>query len=63
MTARELVKGRVLETAPLSSREAAEQLAAATSSENVQVIGTKFILYRQNEKKPKIVLPIARKKG
>ena len=28
LTARELIKGKVLETAPLSSREAAEQIAA-----------------------------------
>lgn len=62
LTARELVKGRTLPSAPMSPREAADLLAQATSSENVQVIGTKFILYRQNEEKPKIVLPIARKK-
>ena len=54
---RELIKGKVLETAPVSSREAAEQLAEATESEVVQVIGSKFALYKRNEKEPKIVLP------
>lgn len=56
LTARELIKGSVLETAPLSSREAADALAAGTDSEVVQVIGMKFVLYRRNPKKPVIEL-------
>lgn len=59
LEARELIKGRVLENSLLSSREAAEALAQATRSEVVQVIGTKFVLYRPShnkEKKDKIVL-------
>ena len=55
---RELIKGRVLpETCPLSSREAAEELAAKTNSDVVQVIGSRFVLYRRKKKDPKIVLP------
>ena len=57
LTACELIKGKALETAPLSAREAAEELAAGTGSEVVQVIGAKFVLYRRNEKEPKIILP------
>ena len=57
---RELIKGKVLETAPVS-REAAEALAEQTESEVVQVIGSKFALYKRNEKDPKIVLPRAKK--
>ena len=60
LTARELIKGRALETAPLSAREAAEELAKETNSEVVQVIGTRFVLYRRNPKEPKIVLPKAK---
>ncbi len=59
LEARELVKCRVLENAPLTPREAADALARATRSQVVQVIGTKFILYRQThnkDKKDKIVL-------
>ena len=59
LEARELIKGRVLENSMLSPREAAEQLAPLTRSEVVQVIGTKFVLYRPShnkEKKDKIVL-------
>lgn len=53
LEARELIKCRVLETSELTAREAAEALARATRSEVVQVIGTKFILYRQSHKKDK----------
>lgn len=63
LKARELVKGRVLENCELSVREAAEQLAEETKSEVVQVIGTKFVLYKRNEKDPQIVLPKAKKKN
>lgn len=57
LTARELIKGKTLETCPVSTREAAEEIAENTSAEVVQVIGAKFVLYRRNEKEPKIVLP------
>ena len=56
LTARELIKLRVLETSPLSVKEAANELAEATKSEVVQVIGTRFVLFRRNPKKPKIEL-------
>ena len=48
LTARELIKGRVQENSPYNAREAAELLAQATSSQVVQVIGTRFVLYREN---------------
>ncbi len=55
---RELIKGRVLpDSSPVSSREAAEALARETGSEVVQVIGSKFVLYRRKKKDAKIVLP------
>lgn len=55
---RELIKGRVLpDTCPLSPREAAEEIAGKTGSETVQVIGSKFVLYRRRKKDPKIILP------
>lgn len=59
LEARELIKCRVLENAMLTPREACDQLSKLTRSEQVQVIGTKFVLYRQShnkEKKDKIVL-------
>ena len=65
LEARELIKGRVLENALLSAREAAQALAPLTRSEVVQVIGTKFVLYRPSHKKDKkdrIVLAPGKKK-
>ncbi len=50
LTARELIKGNVLENSMMSAREAAEELAQKTSAQVVQVIGNKFILYRRTEK-------------
>lgn len=61
LTARELIKGKALETAPTSARESAEQLAAAVGAEVVQVIGRVFVLYRRNPEKPIIELPKAKK--
>lgn len=65
LEARELIKCRVLENSEFSSREAAGALAVATRSEVVQVIGTKFVLYRpthKKDKKDKIVLIKDRRK-
>lgn len=66
LEARELIKGRVLENSLMTAREGAEELAKATRSEVVQVIGTKFVLYRQShnkDKKDKIVLVKGDKKA
>lgn len=51
LEARELIKVKVLETSPLSSREAADEVAEKTGADVVQVIGTKFVLYREAENK------------
>lgn len=56
LEAHELIKGRVLENSPISAREAAEALAEENRAEVVQVIGTRFVLYRPS-KKPVITLP------
>ena len=53
LRARELVKGKVLENSMLTAREACQELAKLTRSEQVQVIGTKFVLYRQSHNKDK----------
>ncbi len=51
LNARELIKIRVLENSPITAREAAFQLAEDTESESVQVIGTRFVLYKRNKDK------------
>lgn len=62
LKARELVKGKVLENSMLTAREACDALCQACSAEGVQVIGTKFVLYKRNEKEPKIQLIKEKKK-
>ena len=65
LEARELIKGKVLENSLLSAREACDELSKRTRSEQVQVIGSKFVLYRQShnkEKKSKIELVKDKKK-
>ncbi|MBQ7089308.1 MAG: ribosome assembly RNA-binding protein YhbY [Clostridia bacterium] len=60
LEARELIKGKVLETAPASAREVAEEIAAKVNAEVVQVIGRTFVLFRQKEKDSQIKLPRAK---
>ncbi len=50
LIARELVKGKVLEGALLSPREASDAICEATGADGVAVIGTKFVIYRFSEK-------------
>ena len=50
LTARELVKGKVLETAFLSPREVSDAICEATGADGVACIGTKFVIYRFSEK-------------
>jgi RNA-binding protein len=56
LLARELIKAKCLEAAPVTAREAAQQLAERTGADIVQVIGSKFVLYKRNPEKPQIVL-------
>ena len=50
LTARELVKGKVLETALMSAREASDAICEATGAEGVGCVGNKFVIYRFSEK-------------
>ena len=50
LTARELVKGKVLEGAMMTPREVCDELCEATGAEGIAVIGTKFVIYRFSEK-------------
>ena len=56
LKARELIKGRVLENSMLTAREACDELARLCLAEPVQVIGTKFVLYKMNRENAKIKL-------
>ena len=56
LKAREIVKGRVLDNSMVTPREACDALAEACGAEPVQVIGSKFVLYKRNNENPKIQL-------
>ena len=61
LEARELIKGRVLDNnIEYDARTAAEELAVATRSEVVQVIGSKFVLYRMQHDKNKRKIELVR---
>lgn len=53
LKARELIKGRVLENAGLTAREAADELAGRCGAETVFAIGSRFVLYRESQDIPK----------
>ncbi len=50
LTARELVKGKVLETAFMTAREVSDALCEATGADGVSCVGNKFVIYRFSEK-------------
>ncbi len=56
LTAREMIKGKVHETCELTPREVCGELCEKLGAEPVQVIGTKFVLYRQNKDPDKRVV-------
>ena len=49
LKARELVKGKVLETALLTAREASDELCQALKAEGIQCVGNKFVVWRHSE--------------
>ncbi|MBR4973517.1 MAG: ribosome assembly RNA-binding protein YhbY [Clostridia bacterium] len=56
LEARELIKLRILETCPTSVRETADTVAKETQSDVVQVIGSRFILYKESKNNKTIKL-------
>lgn len=55
LEARELIKVRLLETAMMSPKSAANEIAQAIGCDVVQVIGSKIVLYRESKENKKIV--------
>lgn len=53
---REIVKVHVLENSLLDTREVCDEVAEKAKAEPVQVIGKKFVLYRQSRENRKIDL-------
>lgn len=50
LTARELIKGKVLEGAMMTAREVSDAICEATGADGVAAIGNKFVIYRFSEK-------------
>lgn len=50
LTARELVKGKVLETALMTPREVSDAICEATGAEGISCVGSKFVIWRFSEK-------------
>ena len=63
LEAREIIKCKVLENSMLTAREACEELSRLTRSEQVQFIGTKFVLYRQHYDKSKRKIELIKDKA
>ncbi|MFZ5988489.1 MAG: ribosome assembly RNA-binding protein YhbY [Bacillota bacterium] len=57
LEARELVKATVLKNALAETREICNEIADLTGSEIVQIIGSKFVLYKESRENKVIVLP------
>lgn len=57
LEARELIKINILETAPDSKKDIAEEISLKTDSILVQILGNKITLYKPRKKDPKIILP------
>ena len=50
LIARELIKGKVLESALMTAREVSDAICEATGADGVSCVGNKFVIYRFSEK-------------
>lgn len=57
LEARELIKATVLKNSVADTREICDEIARETGAETVQVIGSKFVLYRESKDNKSIILP------
>ena len=57
LEARELIKARVLENSGYTAKEAAQYIAERIDCDVVACVGSRFVLYKESEKKKKIELP------
>ena len=54
LEARELIKARVLDNSGYTAKEAANEIAEAIECDVVSCVGSKFVLYKESEKKKRI---------
>ena len=62
LEARELIKIKVLENSGFAAREASDAICNAIGCEGIQAIGSKIVLYKKSQKKPKIEIPVGKNK-
>lgn len=58
LEARELIKIKVLSNSGLNAREASDTICSRIEAEGIQAIGSKIVLYKRSDKKPKIEIPL-----
>lgn len=58
LEARELIKIHVLPNSGMETRELCNELSKNVDADEVQVIGSRFVLYRKSKKNPQIKLPL-----
>ena len=56
LEARELIKARVLENSGYTAKEAANEIAEVIGCDVVYCVGSRFVLYKESEKKKRIEL-------
>ena len=56
LEARELIKARVLDNSGYTAKEAANEIAEAIDCDVVSCVGSRFVLYKESEKKKRIEL-------
>ena len=56
LEARELIKARALDNSGYTAKEAANEIAEAVGCDVVSCVGSKFVLYRESQKKKRIEL-------
>ena len=54
LEARELIKARVLDNSGYTAKEAASEIAEAIECDVVSCVGSKFVLYKESQKKKRI---------
>ena len=57
LEARELVKASVLKNSASDTKEISEEISSRTGADIVQVIGSKFVLYKESKNDKVIILP------
>ena len=57
LEARELIKARVLDNSGYTAKEAASVIAEVIECDVVSCVGSRFVLYKESEKKKRIELP------